>query len=277
MQSLLSIVQSSSQATLVNNVLSGHRFDIDGHIHLFSNTGFLDPEDWMCDRLIGFADLEYDASTNNLKEQYIKAINKFPDVYWLVNGTSLSQIQSICEELEARDIPVRGFGELKLYDEYNGKPVGFKKISLLRDVVAFSSRHNNRPVYVHYEVTGSREARALEKVLKDFPGVPIIWCHGGMGEKNQEYAWGQCVRMAHLYSNLWIDVSWTLAKYLSSNPYKIFQLPMDRVFWGSDWSVRSEMAAASAITKEDIREWRDNLSPILAGPSNRNLRRLFAI
>lgn len=232
----------------------------DGHVHLFSHRG---PLEHNCAPCVGFADIELDHldEYKDLPGMYRKYMDKFKGVRWLATGMDINQIKEVAEALGDR---CAGFGELKLYDVFKDKEVPYKRISLAREVCRYSQKKGNLPVYIHYELTNLNCVARFENLLKDFPEVPIVLCHCGMNEKESpEFAWNQCGRMVRTYSNLYLDLSWAAAKYLSTNPFLLTQLPPDRCFWGSDFSPRLEKHGYISATPKEIHRWRDAITPFI--------------
>lgn len=250
---------------------------IDGHVHMFSHRGEItdDVKETMSGIKIAFADIEYDhVKEYNLPELY-KKYAAMKNAYWLATGTSMEDVETIYNILMESGVGCFGFGELKLYDKFNGQDIPYKKISFAREVCKFSEDHKQLPVYIHYELTNIREAAAFERLLKDFPDVPIILCHCGMNGDNNEFAWNQCARLSTIYANLWFDISWDAAKFIYHNPLIITQLPADRCFWGSDICPRMIAHDYPSYTLTDLYRWRDTVCRMIN--SDRNLCKLFKI
>jgi hypothetical protein len=217
---------------------------IDGHIHLFnweeSIVGKIPHGNNPNTKMVGFMDIEFDNiekyNTLRLYDEFIK--NHYdPDFHILLaTGTNIEDISEVYNK--HKDI-IRGFGELKCYDQYQGIPINYKKISLVRDVVKFSSKNGNLPVYVHWELNEKSDVVKFEKVLKDFPGVPIVLCHCGINEKYSEYAYSAAQKLSRMYGNLWLDISYVAINFFYEKPWLLLQLPSDRIFIGSDLNNKS--------------------------------------
>lgn len=250
---------------------------IDGHIHVCSQRGVLPKDTFkgLPPIRIGFADIEYDniSSYSDMTSIYKDAV-KLPNTYLLATGLNMKGVKDAYDFLRANG-GCYGFGELKLYDEYRGEPIKYKKISFAREVCSFSEKVGDLPVYIHYELNNDSEVMKLENLLEEYPSVPIVLCHCGLNDHNQSYAWNQCVRLCRTYENLWVDVSWYAAQWLCNNPLLLLQLPGDRVFWGSDVSPRWEQCEHKTITIDQIKQYRDILTPYIR--SDQNIRRLFNI
>lgn len=222
---------------------------------------------------IGFVDIEYDCLNEykDIPAMYDKYIKKKPaDVRLLATALTVSDIKTI---YNSHPDTIVGFGELKLYDSFKGKDVKFKHISFARDVCRFSQQVGCLPVYIHYELTEDKEVKAFDKLLTDFPDVPIVLCHLGMNEHNQQYAWGATKKLAWEHGNCWLDISWDAAKWLSANPMLITQLPTDRIFWGSDTSPRLKAHGFISASVDEIYGWRNPLMQYF--DSDKNIKRLF--
>lgn len=226
----------------------------DGHYHTFSHRGINDQSN--AEIRVGFADIELDHldEYKDIPGMYDRMMPKCERIgKWLATGLTIEDIK----EIYKRHPDIAGFGELKLYDEFKGKPVKFKRISFAREVCKFSEECGGLPVYIHYELNEPLNIRAFDKLLRDFPDVPIVLCHCGMSEKNTEFAFNAARKLAYDHGNCWLDISWDAAKYLSVNPLLIAQLPQDRIFWGSDTSPRLVAHGFKSATPEDIQEWSD--------------------
>lgn len=242
----------------------------DGHYHAFSHRG---PNKMNTTEFkVGFADIELDCLNEykDIPALYDRMMPKCNGIdRWLATGLTIDDIKKIY-----RNHPdIAGFGELKLYDEFKGKPVNFKKISFAREVCKFSTECGNLPVYIHYELNDSTNIGAIDKLLRDFPDVPIVLCHCGMSQKNHEYAFAAARKLSYEHGNLWLDLSWDAADYLAYNPLLVTQLPQDRIFWGSDSSPRLVDHGFISATPEDIDRWRTAIKPYMN--SDRNLKALF--
>lgn len=245
----------------------------DGHYHAFSHRGVNRcPDDGRLK--VGFADIELDC-VNEYKDipaLYDRMMPKCPNVgVWLATGLTIEDIKEIYKR-HPEDI--KGFGELKLYDEFKGKPVKFKRISFAREVCKFSESVGNLPVYIHYELNEPLNVRAMDKLLTDFSDVPIVLCHLGMSSRNQDFAFGAAKMLAAKHGNCWLDISWDACDYLAYNPMLITQLPQDRIFWGSDTSPRLEAHDYKTADIPTIELWASKVNKYMH--SDRNIRSLFA-
>lgn len=225
--------------------------DWDGHIHLFNHKEPL-PQKPDFDKYVGFMDLEYDDITNiNVLDSYTDYIKNHWDKnkeILLATGITIDDIISIHKKYP--DI-IKGFGELKCYDLYKGIKVPYKKIGFVRDVVRYSSKNGNLPVYIHWELNNSTDVKKLEGVIKSYPSVPIILCHLGMNENNRDIAFVEAMRLQKQYSNVWLDISWDAAEYLLDNLMRLNNLDLNRVILGTDLNNK---LFGDNHTKED-REW----------------------
>ena len=96
---------------------------------------------------------------------------------------------------------IKGFGELKCYNEYKGEKVPYKKISFVRQVCRYSMDNGNLPVYLHWDICDEKDVQKLSKLLRDYPTVPVVLCHCGMNETNQSYAYTQVCQLMKQYQN----------------------------------------------------------------------------
>ncbi|MDE7346344.1 MAG: amidohydrolase [Muribaculaceae bacterium] len=263
MKSLSSYIMAGVQTSL----------EWDGHFHAFSHRGVNKMSN--AERRVGFADIELDCldQYKDIPGMYDRMMPKCKGIgAWLATALKIEDIKEIYKR-HPNDIV--GFGELKLYDKFKGKPVNFKKISFAREVCKFSEECGNLPVYIHYELIEPQHVRAVDKLLRDFPDVPIVLCHLGMNQSNHDFAFNAAKMLASEHGNCWLDISWDAADYLSNNPLLITQLPQDRIFWGSDTSPRLVAHDFKSASPENIEDWKNAVNPYMN--SDRNIRRLFAI
>lgn len=243
----------------------------DGHCHVFSHRGICDINKHYR-ASVGFADIEFDhlneyKNIPDMYDKYMKDVNVWK---WLATALNIDDIKTIYNR-HPHDIA--GFGELKLYDNFRGKDINFKHISFARQVCKFSELVGCLPVYIHYELTNVGEVQMFDRLLTDFPEVPIVLCHCGMNEHNQEFAYGAARKLASEHGNCWLDISWDAAKFFYNNPLLITQLPGDRIFWGSDISPRLSEHDFKSASMSEIGAWEDLLTPYM--DSDLNLQKLF--
>lgn len=239
-------------------------FNIDGHRHVFSHRG-----DIAGGNCVGFMDIELDELDKykdipGMYDEYIKSHDS-KNIRLLATGLTIEDIKAI---YNAHPDVIKGFGELKLYGTLKGEPINRKHISFARDVCRFSEQVGGLPVYIHYILLEDREVRAFDKLLTDFPNVPIVLCHCGMCGHDQEYSWNAAKKLAWAHGNCWLDISWSAAEWLSKNPMLLTQIPTDRVFWGSD---RSPIADAHNVPNADNSVFAKYFD------SDANIQRLFAV
>lgn len=243
----------------------------DGHFHAFSHRGV--NETSSAALRVGFADIEFDHldEYKDIPGMYDKMMPKCERIgAWLATGLTIDDIKEIYKRHP--DL-IKGFGELKLYDEYAGKPLNYKRISFAHEVCRFSEECGYLPVYIHYELNEPVNVRAFDKLLRDHPDVPIVLCHCGISEKNTEFAFNAAKKLAYDHGNCWLDVSWDAAAYLSKNPLLLTQLPVDRVFWGSDFNNRALTYKKPRYNKSDIANQLSTIKKYI--DSDRNIRNLF--
>jgi hypothetical protein len=246
---------------------------IDGHCHTFSHRG-PNPCTLPVSRSVSFADIELDCLSEykDLPGMYSKYIGELdPSKHsWCATGLDIDTIKTIYKEHS--DVIV-GFGELKLYDVFNGKDVKFKRISFAHEVCRFSEQVGSLPVFIHYEITSTVESEALKRLCNKFPDVPVVLCHCGMNESNQQFAFDAVRNLVATSSNLWLDISWDAAKWLAANPMLITQLPLDRLIWGSDTSPRLQAHGFKSATLDDIKSWESAV--VTYFDSDKNIHTLF--
>lgn len=214
----------------------------DGHLHLFNDSQvILDLYNSQFKKCIGFADIEFD-HIEDYDGKMVGMYNSYIENYYNDNQILLATAPTAKEAIEVyKEFPniIKGFGELKLYDNYQGKEVPYKKIITAREVCAFSSKNNNLPVYIHYSLTNDSEVRQFNNLLKSYPTVPIVLCHCGMEENNKDFAYQHCVDLMKKYYNFWVDISYDAADYFVLNPMKLYNLDMGRIILGSDCTLKT--------------------------------------
>lgn len=209
--------------------------DWDGHVHLFNHKNPI-PKKHEFDKVIGFMDIEYDDVDN------INILNSYTDYiknYWdkdkeilLATGITIEDIKSVYEKY--KDI-IKGFGELKCYDKYGDVKIPYKNIQFVKNVVKFSNKCGNLPVYIHWELNTIRDVEKIESILKSYPSVPIVLCHCGMNENNKDFAFSESLRLQRIYSNLWLDISWDAADYFTQKYFmSLDQYDRNRIILGTD-------------------------------------------
>lgn len=208
--------------------------DWDGHIHLFNHKNPI-PKKFNFKKCVGFMDIEYDSKNINVLDSYTNYIENHWDKdkeILLATGITVEDIESVYEKY--KDI-ISGFGELKCYDVYKGEKVPYKKIQFVKQVVSFSKKCGNLPVYIHWELNTVKDVEKLENVLKTYPTVPIVLCHCGMNENNQDFAYLESIRLQKIYSNLWLDISWIASDYFVKRYFMgLDSIDRDRIILGTD-------------------------------------------
>ena len=212
--------------------------DGDGHVHLFDhNKPIPEKPSSLC---VGFMDIDFDHK-NSVVESYDNYIknhwNKDKEIL-LATGFTIEDIKSIREK---HTNVIKGFGELKCYDTYLGKKVPYKKISFAKQVARYSYEIGCLPVYIHWSLTNNKDVENLENLLSTYNKVPIVLCHMGMCMKEEfhDFAYTEAVRLQNKYNNLWIDISWDAAEYLSNNLMLLSNISRDRIILGSDLNNKS--------------------------------------
>lgn len=208
----------------------------DGHVHLFNhefNIHNVYPTSKFSN-MVGFMDLEYDAEWDEVKSyhEYIKNYYDKDSTILLATGKTIDAIKSIYNKHKKH---IKGFGELKCYDIYNGKKVDMKKITFVDQVCKFSTECGNLPVYIHWDYN-KKDTHKFIKILTKYRSLPIVWCHCGMNEENRTDAYFQACALQKIYSNLWLDISYNAMKYISHNPMVIDEMDHSRVILGTDYN-----------------------------------------
>lgn len=250
--------------------------DWDGHIHLFNSSKEL-PEYDFNQKAVGFMDLEYDRKNLNVVKSYERFIDKHynNNIILLATGTTIEDIKTIYEKYPKI---IKGFGELKCYDEYLGEKVPYKKISFVRQVCKFSRSVGSLPVYLHWDIKDDSDVKKINQILEDYPDIPLVLCHCGMCEGNESFAFTQVCQMMLSHSNLWVDISYTAMDFFKSHIMLLNQLHWDRVVLGSDINqrlyVRNEDPQMKILT---IQMAYDILHTYMKGSfsNEKNIRNLF--
>ena len=247
---------------------------VDAHIHLFNAKSPIKYGS-SYDKLVGFMDVEYDEDDVDEVAAYDWFIEKYYDKDRHILLATARNVENITKIFEKHKDVIKGFGELKLYDRYMDKKIPYKKISILRSICKLSSDNGNLPVYVHWEIINDRDAKLLENILRDYPSIPIVLCHCGMNGENDEFSMWQCQKLSYMYSNLWLDVSYTALVYFTSNPLKLHNLPMNRMVVGSDLNNK---IFGPNHTDEEILDIESKVSQIRKFiPSDKNISDLFKL
>lgn len=221
---------------------------IDGHIHLFdSDDNIVDKIEYTSfDKFIGFIDIEPKymdkyKDVSNIYENFIKNHYDSNKHILLVSGTS---IENIIDTYNKHPNIYKGFGELKCYDYFKGEKIGLKSTKLIKDVCEFSSKVGNLPVYIHFSLTKKEYVKRLKNILKIYPNVPIVLCHCGMEERynyinniihyDNDDIYKILIELMKQYSNLWVDLTFTAAKFFIEKPFLMYNLDRDRIIIGTD-------------------------------------------
>lgn len=265
--------------SLSNYIKDIHKFDWDGHIHLFnSSQSLLDIYSPKSNYLIGFPDIEYD----NIEEYEGKMIDLYQnyiDNHYENNQILLATAPTSKECIEIyKKFPniIKGFGELKLYDSYIDKDIPYKKISTAREVCAYSSKVGNLPVYIHYSLTNDKEVKRLDNLLRSYPNTPIILCHCGMDKSNKDFAYYSVVDLMKKYSNIWIDISYDALDYFTLTPFKLYNLDLNRIILGTDINLKLFSPKHNSV--EECNEIYSKIKELMKYiNSNKNTKTLFNI
>lgn len=204
----------------------------DGHIHIFNHIEPIERPSGFA-KVVGFMDLEYGADEIDVIGAYDNFIQNdlTDDIILLATGVTFDDINAVYSKYKAH---IRGFGELKCYDEYKGEKVPYKQISLVKDVCELSAKNGNLPVYVHWDLNDQDDVDKIEQVLANYPNIPIVLCHSGMNKSNMDFAYKNAVLLQNQHNNLWIDISYSALDHLYDNIDKIFQYDPTRIIVGTD-------------------------------------------
>lgn len=239
------------QLNIPKSIENKNSLKFDGHIHLFSNTGeiikFI-PEKW-----VGFMDIEYDKITKFTAQYYYE---KFISKYLLLDGNYIPEnnillatswnFEEIKTIIENYHFLIRGIGELKLYNTYNGYNIGYHDLNLIASLLYWNEKRYNLPVYIHYDLNNIADVKKFIGLIKSCSDTYFILCHMGIcndGANSDFIIKNHIFDTLLEYDNLYFDVSWGALRPLIAN--KIFlsdNTRSNRLIWGSDWSCRSENA-----------------------------------
>lgn len=251
----------------------------DGHIHLFNSKQALPQHDFgEVGKRVGFMDLEYNRQNLRVIQSYDRFIeNEYNEsIILLATGTTIEDIKSIYEKYPKI---IKGFGELKCYNEYKGEKVPYKKISFVRQVCRYSMDNGNLPVYLHWDICDEKDVQKISKLLRDYPSVPIVLCHCGMNETNQSYAYTQVSQLMKQYQNLWVDISYTAMWYLGNYIMLLDGLDRNRIILGSD--INNKLFGKNHDTEAELTQIRlklDVIEAYLGRDKNQlNISRLFKL
>lgn len=226
-------------------------YDWDGHIHLFNHKKLLpNTELLQYSHCVGFMDLELDVENIDVisaYDNYIENSYNPENTILLATALNINDIKSIYNKYPEI---IKGFGELKCYDTYKDLKVPYKKISFVRQVCKFSKEIGNLPVYLHWEINDHVDCKKLEKLLSDFPTVPIVLCHCGMNGINNDHACIQAQNLQRKYSNLWLDISYTALEHFNNNLIQLSIYDKDRLIFGSD--VNNKLFGENHDTENEI-------------------------
>lgn len=250
----------------------------DGHIHVFNSTKQLpDLNFGSGKKVVAFMDLEYDKKNLKVVKSYENFItNHYNDsMILLATGTTIEEIKTIYEKYS--DI-IKGFGELKCYDEYLGEKVPYKKISFVRQVCEYSRSVGRLPVYLHWDVKDGSDVKKLNNLLRDYPDIPIVLCHCGMCDGNETFAFTQVCQMMMSHNNLWVDISYTAMDFFQSHIMLLNQLHWDRVVLGSD--INNKLYGKNHNTEAELSAIYDKMNILqhyMKGSfsNEKNIRNLF--
>lgn len=216
--------------TYTNNIINDRI--IDCHIHLFDANGET-PLNHNIKR-VGFMDIwfnELDRYTKNQSEVlYNKYINEglLPFTTLCATAPDPDQIIHIYEKHTPY---IKGFGELKCYDyTFSDKipqKLEFKDLKWVNELCNYNIM--NLPIYIHYSLD-KNNYKQLEELFKNYPNIPFILCHCGIGTNN-EYGFSiqdnphTSLKLAIELStldNVYLDISFTAMDYLCNLDYYSF-------------------------------------------------------
>lgn len=253
--------------------------EFDGHIHLFSNTGSVIkyiPKKW-----VGFMDIEYDKITKfpaqyyyeNFINKYLLMENYIPENnILLATSWNFEEIKTIIENYH---FLIRGIGELKLYNTYNGYNIGYHDLNLIKNLLYWNEEKYNLPVYIHYDLNNITDVKKFISLIKSYSDTYFVLCHMGIcndGSNSDFIIKKQIFDMLLEYDNLFFDVSWgALTPLIMNKDFLHKKTRSHRLIWGSDWSCRSENAQKNneqMISGSFILSAKTHLMPFLMESDN---------
>ena len=243
--------------------------DIDGHTHLFDKDGCIfRPSPDSIKKYVGFIDIE-----PKYISQYQSCMNYYKDYIENHLNDNIILLASSVTPQEMIDMHkkwgnwIKGFGEIKCYNEWKGEELKLDRLSEYWNVCKYAGE-NNLPVYIHFSLYDIRTRKRFENLLKRFPQTTFVLCHCGMDEKtDNDFCYHSVCKLMKEFDNLWVDITWKSFDYFRSNPLKINQLDLSRVILGSDQNRLSK--------KENINSKFDEGFCYIN--SDRNIKRLFNI
>jgi predicted TIM-barrel fold metal-dependent hydrolase len=162
---------------------------------------------------------------------------------------------------------IKGFGEIKCYNEWEGEELKLDRLSEYWDVCKYAGEHN-LPIYIHFSLYDLATEKRFINLLKRFPQTTFVLCHCGMDEKtDNDFCYQRVCKLMKEFGNLWTDVTWKAFDYYSGNPLKLNQLDLSRVILGSDQNKKSK-EMGKIIKFNDLSCYIN---------SDRNIKRLFNI
>ena len=249
---------------------------IDGHIHLFDDRKNL----IIKKSCVGFADIRFDRPENftgeNMCALYNQYIKNYLNKNTILLATGLDAETAV--KVYNRFPEIKGFGEMKCYDEYHGAYVDKGNLDWIRPIFEYIGI----PVYIHFDIN-SKRITELDELLKDYPKTPVVLCHCGMKmDRGSNYAKDSDTvfeiikdEMTHR-ENLWCDLSWAAGNYFTEHKDKLIELPQDRIFVGTDYNPECEI---SRTTSDKFINHMLSDARMLASMTNsdENIKRLFNI
>ncbi len=189
----------------------------------FSDIRFSDPDSYGYD----MTSLAYDRF---ISKDYPKIKDK---VVLLATAPSAEEAISIYEN--HKDV-IKGFGEFKCYDwsESQEEKLPFGNLKWIEPVLEYDI-DKKLPIYIHFDLLGDKRVRDFERILKKYPGIPIVLCHCGMNRCIDNYGALEVLsRLMKEYPDLWADISFEALSFFAADKNAIRRLKKDRILLGSD-------------------------------------------
>lgn len=255
--------------------ISPPKFDWDGHIHTFNHKTTISKCATNC---VCFMDIEFDELNDiNIMDSYKRYIENDYDKYndiLLVTGINIDDIKNVYNKYSSI---IKGFGELKCYDKYNEKKLPYKKIKFVREVLAFSSKNGNLPVYIHWELNDTDDLTKITNVIKQYNQIPIVLCHFGINDYNSDFAVPSAMQLQREYNNVWLDLSYTALDYFSKNIIKLSNYDYSRIIIGSDYNNKIFGKNHDENDRNTIIDKINNIIKYTKISNANNIKKLFGI
>lgn len=222
--------------TLYDSILAADK--IDGHIHLFDHNGIIDNS--LIDtsfRCVCFADISFKYINNYKDKKMIELYDDFIKNQYdsskhilLATGENADDIISIYKKYPNI---IKGFGELKCYNEYIHGKLPYGNLDWILPLLDFN-KSIGLPVYIHYNLENNKNIKIFLDLLNKYK-FPIVLCHCGMyKECNYNFIHKTMLQLTNEYNNLYLDISYYASEYYLNNINKLLKLNSNKIIIGTD-------------------------------------------